>query len=112
MGVVSWYSQLVQFLKNRLLVTDQLARHPEIHDIHITRPIIICGLPRTGTTHLHNLIAADPAIRSLPYWESLEPVSRPGEQPERGEPDPRLARTASALDVLDRRCPTSSVCTR
>ena len=50
-GVVSWYSQLLQFLKNRLLVQDLLARHPEIHDIRIERPIIICGLPRTGTTH-------------------------------------------------------------
>ena len=73
-GVVSWYSQLLQFLKNRLLIQDLLTRHPEIHEIAIERPIIICGLPRTGTTHLHNLIGADPGLRSLPYWESLEPV--------------------------------------
>ena len=73
-GVVSWYSQLLQFLKNRLLIQDLLTRHPEIHEITIERPIIICGLPRTGTTHLHNLIGADPGLRSLPYWESLEPV--------------------------------------
>lgn len=104
-GVVSWYSQLLQFLKNRLLVADLLARHPEIHDIRIARPIIVCGLPRTGTTHLHNLIAADPALRSLPYWESLEPVLPPGEQPDPGEPDPRLARTASALEVLNSALP-------
>ena len=64
----------MQLLKNRLLVTDLLARHPEIHDIGIERPIIIAGLPRTGTTHLHNLLSADPNLRSLPYWESLEPV--------------------------------------
>jgi len=54
-------------IKNRLLIQDVLIRHPEIHDIEITRPIIIAGLPRTGTTHLHNLISADPALRSLPY---------------------------------------------
>jgi hypothetical protein len=104
-GVVTWYSQLVQFLKNRLLVQDLLTRHPEIHDVRIERPIIICGLPRTGTTHLHNLIGADPAMRSLPYWESLEPVLAESEQPLPGEPDPRLARAAFGLEVLDAAMP-------
>jgi Sulfotransferase family len=104
-GVVSWYSQLVQLLKNRLLVQDLVTRHPEIHDVRIERPLIICGLPRTGTTHLHNLISADPALRSLPYWESLEPVLSDAERPGPGEPDPRLARTAFGLEVLNQALP-------
>ncbi len=104
-GVVSWYSQLLQFLKNRLLIENLLRQHPEIHDIPIERPIIICGLPRTGTTHLHNLIGADPQLRSLPYWESLEPVLPESEIPAAGQPDPRRARTAFALDVLDAALP-------
>ncbi len=99
-GIVSWYSQLVQFLKNRLLIQDLVTRHPEIHEIHIERPIIICGLPRTGTTHLHNMIGSDPGIRSLPYWESLEPVLADREYPATGEPDPRPGRAGAALDVL------------
>jgi len=104
-GVVSWYSQLVQLMKNRLLIEDLLYRHPEIHDIDIVRPIVIAGLPRTGTTHLHNLMAADPALRSLPYWESLEPVLAEAERPAPGEPDPRVARTAFALDVVNQAMP-------
>jgi hypothetical protein len=104
-GVVSWYTQLVQFVKNRLLIEDLLARHPEIHDIQIERPIIICGLPRTGTTHLHNLMSADPGLRSLPYWESLEPVLAEPERPGAGEPDPRRARTAFGLDVANEAMP-------
>ena len=68
---------LVKSLKNRLLVEDLVARHPEVLDVEIRAPIIICGLPRTGTTHLHNLMSADPALRSLAYWESLEPVLPP-----------------------------------
>jgi Sulfotransferase family len=104
-GVVSWYTQLVQFVKNRLLIEDLLARHPEIHDIQIERPIIICGLPRTGTTHLHNLIGADPGLRSLPYWESLEPVLADHEQPATGMPDPRLGRAAFAVDMVDTALP-------
>jgi hypothetical protein len=104
-GTVSLYSQLLQFMKSRLLVEDVLHRHPEIHDIEISRPIVIAGLPRTGTTHLHNLISADPALRSLPYWESLEPVLPRSEHPPPGAPDPRIARTAAALDVMDRALP-------
>jgi hypothetical protein len=82
-----------------------LERHPEIHAVPIERPIIICGLPRTGTTHLHNLMSADPNLRSLPYWESLEPVLAESERPRPGEPDPRLARTAFALDVMNQALP-------
>jgi hypothetical protein len=104
-GVVSWYSQLLHTIKNRLLIQDVLNRHPEIHDLEITRPIIIAGLPRTGTTHLHNLISADPALRSLPYWESLEPVLAESERPAPGQPDSRLARTAFGLEVADQMMP-------
>ncbi len=60
---------------------------------------MICGLPRTGTTHLHNLLSADPGLRSLPYWESEEPVPPPD------EPDGRIERAAAALDVLNSALP-------
>ncbi len=104
-GIVSNHTLLVQLLSNRLLIQDLLRRHPEIHDVRIAAPIIVCGLPRTGTTHLHNLMAADPALRSLPYWESLEPVLPDSEQPPPGEPDPRIARTAVALDFVNTSMP-------
>lgn len=100
LGRVSNHGQLLKTLKNRLLVEDLVARHPEVLDIEIARPIVICGLPRTGTTHLHNLLSADPALRSLPYWESLEPVLPAVEVPGPGEPDPRVARCQVGLDVL------------
>jgi hypothetical protein len=102
-GVVMAFGQISQILQNRLLVEDLLRRHPEIHDVEIARPIVICGLPRTGTTHLHNLISADPALRSLPYWESLEPVLH---ERERGAvPDPRLARCEMALGFVNMSMP-------
>jgi hypothetical protein len=104
-GVVSNHAMLLGLLRTRLLVTDLLARHPEIRDVPIERPIVIVGLPRTGTTHLHNLISADPALRSLPYWESLEPVLAPAEAPAPGEPDPRIARTQTAIDMIDAAMP-------
>ncbi len=102
-GRVVFHAQLLQLLSNRLLLTDLLARHPEIHEIELAPPIVIAGLPRTGTTHLHNLLAADPALRSLPYWESLEPIERPTESGV--EPDPRRARTDAAVWFLHEAMP-------
>jgi hypothetical protein len=100
-GILQQHTLVLGLLKNRLLVEDLIARHPEIEDVRLVAPIIICGLPRTGTTHLHNLISADPAMRSLPYWESLEPVLAEREPPAPGLPDPRRERTALALSFLD-----------
>ncbi len=100
-GIFQQHTLLLGLLKNRLLVEDLVRRHPEILEERITAPIVICGLPRTGTTHLHNLMSADPALRTLPYWESLEPVLADREQPPAGSPDPRVERTALALSFLD-----------
>jgi hypothetical protein len=81
-----------------LRLEDLIRRHPEIEEVPIARPIIIVGLPRTGTTHLHNLLSADPALRSLPYWESLEPVPATIPPP---DPDPRIERCAMATGFTD-----------
>ena len=99
-GIVNFHAQLLQWLKNRLLLTDLLTRHPEIHDIELLPPVVIAGLPRTGTTHLHNLLAAAPTFRTLPYWESVEPFPLPAEAGV--EPDPRLGRGwTSAVQSMD-----------
>lgn len=97
-GRVSLSMLMVQLAKNRLLVEDLVARHREILDVEIKAPIVIAGLQRTGTTHLHNLLSADPKLRHLPYWESLEPVLAARERPSAAEADPRLERCQMALD--------------
>jgi hypothetical protein len=104
-GVTSAVGLLTQLLSNRLLIEDVVARHPEVLGVEIRRPIVVCGLPRTGTTHMHNLISADPALRSLPYWESLEPVLPEAQRPAPREPDPRRARTEMALDLVNTTMP-------
>jgi len=107
MGRVSAHAQVLQLVKNRLLVEDLMREHPEIADVAIERPIFIVGQPRTGTTHLHNLIASDPAMRSLPYWESLEPVLPAHERAAvaAGAVDPRRERTGAGLGILDEAMP-------
>jgi len=91
-GRVGVHRDILRYAKNRLRFEDLIARHPEILDERIERPIIIAGLPRSGTTHLLNLIAADTRLRSLRYWESVEPIPIPGEAPGEDGVDPRLAR--------------------
>jgi hypothetical protein len=98
-GVVNFYGQLLQLLKNRLLLTDLLSRHPEIDNIELRPPVVIAGLPRTGTTHLHNLLAAAPTFRTMPYWESNEPF--PLAQEAGIEPDPRRTRMDVAVTVVN-----------
>jgi hypothetical protein len=89
------HNRIVRLLSQRLLLTDLLRRYPEIHDIEIDRPIIVVGLPRSGTTHLVNLIASDARRRALPYWESQEPFPLHGEGPDVNGVDPRFTRSVA-----------------
>jgi hypothetical protein len=100
-GIFAQSNLVTGLLRNRLLLEDLIGRHPEILEEEVARPIVICGLPRTGTTHLHNLMSADTALRSLPYWESMEPVLAEAERPAAGGVDPRRERTELSLSVLD-----------
>ena len=71
---------LAQFRDNlgRLaaIVADRAA-HPEIADVVIDRPVFILGLPRCGTSILHALIGADPAVRTPLQWEVAAPSPPP-----------------------------------
>jgi hypothetical protein len=96
LGRLTVWNDAVRAASNRLRIRALLARHPEIHEVEIRRPIIVVGLPRSGTTHLVNLIAADQRLRSMPLWEGQEPVPNPREKPGAGGVDPRYARSARA----------------
>jgi hypothetical protein len=91
---------VLQLLATRLRAHDLVTRHPEIRDEPIEAPIVIMGLPRTGTTHLHNLISRDPDLHSLAYWESLDPIPAAGDRAKPGAPDPRIERCRQALRLL------------
>lgn len=82
-----YWRRLVQLLATRLRVAEALRRHPEIRQREIRAPLYLTGLPRTGTSALFNLLAADPAARPLLLWEGTFPDPAEGLAP--GEPDPR-----------------------
>jgi hypothetical protein len=89
-------------LKNRLHIEDWYRRHPEIEDEVIERPLIALGLPRTGSTALSFLLAADPHARSLRRWEAGEPCPPPSTVV---GPDPRIAAAAAQQKMLDTAAP-------
>jgi len=92
---------IVQMLVGRLRLEELYRRHPEIDDEVIARPIIVAGLPRTGTTHLFNLLAQHSSLRWIPYWESLEPIPDPNETPGKDGRDPRIKRAEGTLKFLE-----------
>ncbi len=69
--------ELITVLRNRLLVERALAERSAIRSIEIRRPIFVLGLPRTGTTALHHLLAQDPANQALEFWLAASPRPRP-----------------------------------
>jgi hypothetical protein len=99
LGRLAVRQRFVRLLSNRLLVEDLCRRSPEILAIELPAPIVVVGLPRSGTTHLVNLVAADTRFRSLPYWESLEPVPRRGDGPARDGVDARYTRCAQGYEL-------------
>jgi hypothetical protein len=100
LGRLSLRNKLLQHASSRLLIQDVLNRHPEIHTVEIKAPIIVAGLPRSGTTHLLNLMAADSRLRALPLWESYEPIPLPGEQPLAGGVEPRYQRCEDTWQMM------------
>jgi len=105
MGRVRFFGDMVRYASNRLRFHDLLRRHPEILEVEIQKPIIIAGLPRSGTTHLLNLIAADSRLRSLPYWESLQPIPDPSHVPGGKEQDPRYLNCSAEHQMLGQVAP-------
>lgn len=107
LGRITNQAILVRYLVQRSRLEDLYRRHPEIEEEEIVRPIIIAGLPRSGTTHLLNLISVDRRLRSLPYWESLEPFPAPADEEiaDGGAGDPRIQRCRDALAMQDQVVP-------
>lgn len=62
---------IIAMLVHRLRLVELLARQPEILDERIVRPVIILGLPRSGTSLLFNLLARDPTHRFMENWEAF-----------------------------------------
>lgn len=87
--------KLLGQLVNRLVMEDHLRRHPDILEQPIDDPLVIVGLPRTGTTLLQRTLAVDPQFSKAQWWETRYPAPLPGETLE--QPLKRIARARAEV---------------
>ena len=67
------FKDLVRCASNHLIIHDRIKKTPELKTAELKKPLSVSGLPRSGTTHLVNLLAADSRFHSLPLWVAQEP---------------------------------------
>ncbi|HTY79057.1 MAG TPA: sulfotransferase [Candidatus Bathyarchaeia archaeon] len=103
LGRITARNDTLGLLENRLRLVEDRKRHPGIAEVAIRSPLFIVGLPRTGSTLLHHLLAQDPARRVAQAWEVMYPSPPP--ERARYEKDPRIAQAERQLRWLDRIVP-------
>jgi hypothetical protein len=96
-GRFSAKDDTVRLARTHLRIHRALRDTPDIESVELPPPIFIVGWPRTGSTFLHQLLACDPASRTIPYWESFDPVP-----PATGQPDRRVEKLEKMLGLLER----------
>lgn len=99
MGRASFEGQCTMMLMHRLQIEDWYARHPEIDDEEIVAPLMVLGLPRTGSTALHCILGEDRNVRVMRNWESLAPCPPP--EAATYWSDPRIAQAEAMMKQRD-----------
>ncbi|MEM8662360.1 MAG: sulfotransferase, partial [Pseudomonadota bacterium] len=74
MGEVNFRATVQRLLVNRLRIERDIRSHPEILSEDVSDPIMILGMPRTGTTKLQRLLCCDKQFHGLPLWQLLNPA--------------------------------------
>jgi sulfotransferase family protein len=103
LGRVMQHATTSNALIQRLKIIDTYQAHPEIADEVVDGPIVVLGLPRTGTTALGQLMSADPQFRFLRTWESQAPTPPP--QTATQHTDPRIAQCAEGIAMIEQMFP-------
>ena len=103
LGRVMQHATISNALIQRLKIVDTYKAHPEIANEVIDGPVVILGLPRTGTTALGQLISADRQFRFLRTWESQAPTPPPETATQHS--DPRIAQAAQGIEMIEQMFP-------
>jgi Sulfotransferase family len=103
LGRVMQHATISNALIQRLKIVDTYKQHPEIAYEIVEGPLVVLGLPRTGTTALSQLVAADPQFRSLRTWESQAPTPPP--EAATHHSDPRIAQAADGIAMIEQMFP-------
>ena len=97
-GIQAQPIRIQGLLSNRLRFEEDLKRFPEILDQEIIAPIVIVGLPRTGSTMTHRLLASDPNHTAMLWWEGRYPALLPGEK--QGDIEARMELGKAEVDAV------------
>ena len=97
-GQMNVKQELLGILSARLQLIEEWKTCPEAEGRQPERPLFILGLPRTGTSALHDLLADDPEHQVLEYWLAASPAPRPVQ--EISNRDPRLKAARRELQAI------------
>ena len=100
-GRLSIRKFVVGALVNRLRRVRAQKRSPEIAATALEPPLIVVGLPRSGTTFLHHVLTLDAKARPLRFWELMTPIPGPGPDRRREELRRTLADMKGMASDLD-----------
>ncbi|PNQ04469.1 sulfotransferase (plasmid) [Sphingobium sp. SJ10-10] len=90
------HHKIVGLLATRLRFAEDERQHPDIVAQDVGDPLIVCGLPRTGTTITYDLLCLDPAARAPREWEWYIPWPAPEEAS--FDSDPRIAQVQAIYE--------------
>jgi len=96
--------RLIGYLSQRLLLEEWIRRHPEIADEEISAPVVIVGLPRTGTTLLYRMLSVADGLTAPLHYEAAS-VAPPLDWDFRVEGDPRIAAADASIAAMNSAAP-------
>ncbi|KAA2212839.1 sulfotransferase family protein [Teichococcus oryzae] len=91
----------LRLLRNLAALKRRETSQPAVLRTPISKPIFITGLPRSGTTFLHKMLAEDPENRCPAAWETVFPLPRKPDDP----PSQRIAAMGRLLAAFERMAP-------
>lgn len=95
-GLAGQTEVIVKGLASRLRMIEDIRQHPEILEEQVEVAGIILGLPRTGSTIFHRLLASAPGMTGIRWFEAQNFAPFPGEEP--GNPAERRAYAQAMID--------------
>lgn len=103
LGRLVFSGMIIAALVSRLAVVDWEKRNPEVAKAPVSAPLIIVGMPRTGTTILYETLAAAPDHRAPLTWECRDYAL--AHKIENAENDPRITKLGKNMARMDRLMP-------
>lgn len=95
-GFAGQTEAIVKGLASRLRMVEDIRQHPEILDEKVEVAAVILGLPRTGSTIFHRLLASAPGMTAIRWYEAQNYAPLPGDEP--GNPQARRAYAQAMID--------------